>query len=117
MAKWCTTAIAVHLNKKMRQTIEATIDDIETFCQEKSIAEWYSKIPGLLESHFPNLEGIEFSLQEDDESEDVFVQVLFSVSGNPEEISEYYDMFLGTWVEKVPAEVRAYFQILLDIVE
>lgn len=101
----------------MLQTIEATIDDIETFCQEKGIAEWYSKISGLLESHFPNLEGREFSLQEDDESEDVFVEVLFSVAGDPEEISEYYDIFLDTWVEEVPAETRAYFQFLLDIVE
>lgn len=95
----------------------ATQDDWENFCREKGIAEWYSKIPGLLESHFPNLEGIEFSLQEDDESEDVFVEVLFSVSGNPEEISEYYDRFLDTWVKEVPAETRAYFQLLLDIVE
>ena len=97
--------------------IRDSIADLETFCRERGIAEWYSKIPGLLESHFPNLEGIEFSLQEDDESEDVFVEVLFSVSGEPEEINVYYDMFLDTWVEEVPAEVRAYFQILLDIVE
>ena len=95
----------------------ATRDDLENFCREKGIAEWYSKIPGLLESHFPNLEGIEFSLQENDESEDVFVEVLFSVAGDPEEIGEYYDIFLGTWVEEVPAEARAYFQLLLDIVE
>ena len=101
----------------MLQTIEATIDDIETFCQEKGIAEWYSKIPGLLKGHFSNLQGREFSLQEDDESEDVFVEVLFSVAGDPEEINDYYDIFLDTWVEEVPAEVRAYFQILLDIVE
>ena len=97
--------------------IRDSIADLEAFCREKGIAEWYSKIPGLLESHFPNLEGIEFSLQEDDESEDVFVEVLFSVSGNPEEISEYYDRFLDTWVKEVPAEARAYFQLLLDIVE
>lgn len=95
----------------------AARDDLEAFCQEKGIVEWYSKISGLLESHFPNLEGREFSLQEDDESEDVFVEVLFSVSGDPEEISEYYDRFLDTWVEEVPAEARAYFQLLLDIVE
>lgn len=101
----------------MLQTIEATIDDIETFCEEKGIAEWYSKIPGFLESHFPNLEGIEFSLQEDDESEDVFVEVLFSVSGNPKQINDYYERFLDIWVEDVPAEARAYFQLLLDIVE
>lgn len=93
------------------------IDAIEAFCIEKGIAEWYSKIPGLLESHFPNLEGREFSLQEDDESEDVFVEVLFSVSGDIEEINGYYDRFLDTWVEEVPAEARAYFQLLLDIVE
>ena len=91
--------------------------DLEAFCRERGIAEWYSKIPGLLESHFPNLEGIEFSLQEDDESEDVFVEVLFSVAGDPEEINDYYDRFLDTWVEEVPAEARAYFQLLLDIVE
>ena len=91
--------------------------DLEEFCRERGIAEWYSKIPGLLESHFPNLEGIEFSLQEDDESEDVFVEVLFSTKGDLKEISEYYDRFLDTWVEEVPAEARAYFQILLDIVE
>ena len=91
--------------------------DLEAFCRERGIAEWYSKIPGLLESHFPNLEGIEFSLQEDDESEDVFVEVLFSVSGEPEEINDYYDRFLDTWVEEVPAEARVYFQLLLDIVE
>ena len=97
--------------------IRDSIADLETFCRERGIAEWYSKIPGLLESHFPNLEGIEFSLQEDDESEDVFVEVLFSVSGNPEEINDYYDRFLDTWVEEVPAEARAYFQLLLDIVE
>ena len=93
------------------------IDAIEVFCREKGIAGWYSRISGLLESHFPNLEGREFSLQEDDESEDVFVEVLFSVSGNPEEINDYYDRFLDTWVEEVPAEARAYFQLLLDIVE
>ena len=93
------------------------IDAIEAFCLEKGIAEWYSKIPGLLENHFPNLEGREFSLQEDDESEDVFVEVLFSVSGDPKKINDYYDMFLDTWVEKVPAQARAYFQLLLDIVE
>ncbi len=97
--------------------IRDSIAELETFCQEKGIAEWYSKIPGLLESHFPNLEGIEFSLQEDDESEDVFVEVLFSVAGDREEINEYYDRFLDTWVEEVPAEARVYFQILLDIVE
>ena len=97
--------------------IRDSIADLEAFCWERGIAEWYSKIPGLLESHFPNLEGIEFSLQEDDESEDVFVEVLFSASGNPKEINEYYDRFLDTWVEEVPAEARAYFQILLDIVE
>ena len=90
---------------------------LEEFCREKGIAEWYSKIPGLLESHFPNLEGVEFSLQEDDESEDVFVEVLFLVAGAPEKINGYYDRFLDTWVEEVPAEARAYFQILLDIVE
>ena len=95
----------------------AARDDLEAFCREKGIAEWYSKIPGLLESHFPNLEGIEFSLQEDDESEDVFVEILFSVAGDPEEINDYYDRFLDTWVEEVPAEARAYFQLLLDIVE
>ena len=95
----------------------AARDDLEAFCRERGIAEWYSKIPGLLESHFPNLEGIEFSLQEDDESEDVFVEVFFSVSGDPEEINDYYDRFLNTWVEEVPAEARAYFQLLLDIVE
>lgn len=93
------------------------IDAIEAFCIEKGIAEWYSKIPGLLESHFPTLEGREFSLQEDDESEDIFVEVLFSVAGDLKEINEYYDRFLDTWVEEVPAEVRAYFQLLLDIVE
>ena len=97
--------------------IRDSIAELETFCQEKGIAEWYSKIPGFLESHFPNLEGIEFSLQEDDESEDVFVEVLFSVSGDPEEINGYYDRFLDTWVEEVPAEARTYFQILLDIVK
>ena len=101
----------------MPQIIEATVDDIETFCKEKGIAKWYSKIPGLLESHFPTLEGREFSLQEDDESEDVFVEILFSVAGDPEKINDYYDIFLDTWVEEVPAEVRVYFQILLDIVE
>ncbi len=93
------------------------IDAIEAFCIEKGIAEWYSKIPGLLESHFPTLEGREFSLQEDDESEYVFVEVLFSVAGVSEEINDYYDIFLDTWVEEVPAEARAYFQLLLDIVE
>ena len=93
------------------------IDAIEAFCIEKGIAEWYSKIPGLLESYFPNLEGREFSLQEDDESEDVFVEVLFSVSGDPEEINDFYDIFLDTWVEEVPAEARAHFQLLLDIAE
>ena len=97
--------------------IRDSIVDLEAFCREKGILEWYSKIPKLLESHFPNLEGIEFSLQEDDESEDVFVEVLFSVAGDSKEISEYYDRFLDTWVEEVPAEARAYFQILLDIVE
>ena len=97
--------------------IRDSIADLETFCRERGIAEWYSKIPGLLESHFPNLEGIEFSLQEDDESEDVFVEVLFSVSGELEEINDSYDIFLDTWVEEVPAEARAYFQLLLDIVE
>ena len=97
--------------------IRDSIADLEAFCRERGIAEWYSKIPGLLESHFPNLEGIEFSLQEDDESEDVFVEVLFSVAGDPEKINDYYDIFLDTWVEEVPAEVRVYFQILLDIVE
>ena len=97
--------------------IRDSIADLDAFCRERGIAEWYSKIPGLLESHFPNLEGIEFSLQEDDESEDVFVEVLFSVAGAPEKINEYYDRFLDTWVEEVPAEARAYFQILLDIVE
>ena len=95
----------------------ATRGDLEDFCQERGIAEWYSRIPRLLENHFPTLEGREFSLQEDDESEDVFVEVLFSVSGDPEEISEYYDRFLDTWVEEVPAEARVYFQLLLDIVE
>ena len=94
-----------------------SIADLEAFCREKGIAEWYSKIPGFLESHFPNLEGIESSLQEDDESEDVFVEVLFSVAGAPEEINDYYDRFLDTWVEEVPAEARVYFQLLLDIVE
>ena len=93
------------------------IDAIEAFCQEKGIAEWYLKIPGLLESHFPNLEGREFSLQEEDESEDVFVEVLFSVPGDPKEINDYYDIFLNAWVEEVPAEAREYFQLLLDIVE
>ena len=97
--------------------IRDSIADLETFCRERGIAEWYSKIPGLLESHFPNLECIEFSLQEDDESEDVFVEVLFSVSGELEEINDSYDIFLDTWVEEVPAEARAYFQLLLDIVE
>ena len=38
-------------------------------------------------------------------------------AGAPEEINDYYDMFLDSWIEEVPAEVRAYFQILLDIVE
>ena len=93
------------------------IDIVEAFCREKGIAEWYSKIPRVLEIHFPNLEGREFSLQEDDESEDVFVEVLFSVAGAPEEINDYYDRFLDTWVEEVPAEARVYFQLLLDIVE
>ncbi len=93
------------------------IDAIEAFCIKKGIAEWYSKIPGLLESYFPTLEGREFSLQEDDESEDVFVEVLFSVSGDPEEINDFYDIFLDTWVEEIPAEARAHFQLLLDIVE
>ena len=97
--------------------IRDSIAGLEKFCREKGIAEWYSKIPGLLESHFPNLEGIEFRVQEDDESEDVFVEVLFSVAGDPEKINDYYDRFLDTWVEEVPAEARAYFQILLDIVE
>ena len=78
----------------MLQTIEATIDDIETFCQEKGIAEWYSKIPGLLESHFPNLQGREFSLQEDDESEDVFVEVLFSVSVSQKKLMPIMTCFL-----------------------
>ena len=93
------------------------IDIVEAFCKEKGIAEWYSKIPGLLESHFPTLEGREFSVQEDDESEDVFVEILCSVAGAPEEINDYYDRFLDTWVEEVPAQARAYFQLLLDIVE
>ena len=93
------------------------IDAIEAFCVEKGIAEWYSKIPELLESHFPNLEGREFRLQEDDESEDVFVEVLFSTTGDLKEINDYYDIFLDTWVKEVPAEARAYFQLLLDIVE
>ena len=97
--------------------IRDSIANLEDFCRERGIAEWYSKIPGLLESHFPNLESREFSLQEDDESEDVFVEVLFSVSGDPEEINDYYDIFLDTWVEEVPSETRAYFQLLLDIVE
>ena len=93
------------------------IDTVEAFCREKGIAEWYLKIPGLLDRHFPTLEDREFSVQEDDESEYVFVEVLFSVAGAPEEINDYYDRFLDTWVEEVPAEARAYFQLLLDIVE
>ena len=93
------------------------IDAMEVFCLEKGIAEWYSKIPGLLESHFPNLRGREFSLQKDDESEEIFVEVLFSVAGDPKEINDYYDLFLDAWVEEVPAEAREYFQLLLDIVE
>ena len=92
-------------------------DAIEAFCREKGITEWYSKIPGILESHFPTLKGREFSLQEDDESEDVFVEVLSSVAGDPVKINDYYDRFLDTWVEEVPAEARVYFQLLLDIVE
>ena len=92
-------------------------DAIEAFCRERGIAKWYSKIPGLLESHFPNLEGGAFSLQKDDESDDVFVEVLFSVAGDRKEIFEYYDRFLDTWVEDVPAKARAYFQLLLDITE
>ena len=92
-------------------------DVIEAFCRERGIVQWYSKIPGLLESHFPNLEGGAFSLQKDDESDDVFVEVLFSLTGDPKEIYEYYDRFLDTWVEDVPAKARAYFQLLLDIVE
>ena len=92
-------------------------DVVEAFCRKRGIAQWYSKIPGLLESHFPNLEGGAFSLQKDDESDDVFVEVLFSVRGNRKEIYEYYDRFLDTWVEDVPAKARAYFQLLLDIVE
>ena len=90
---------------------------IEAFCRKRGIAQWYSKIPGLLESHFPNLEGGAFSLQKDDESDDVFVEVLFSLTGDPKEIYEYYDRFLDTWVEDIPAKTRAYFQLLLDIVE
>ncbi len=89
-------------------------DVIEAFCRERGIAKWYSKIPGLLENHFPNLEGGAFSLQKDDESDDVFVEVLFSVRGVRKEIYEYYDRFLDTWVEDVPAKARAYFQLLLD---
>ena len=92
-------------------------DAIESFCRENGIAKWYSKLPGLLESHFPNLEGGAFSLEKDDESDDVFVEVLFSVTGDQKEIYEYYDRFLDTWVEDVPAKTRAYFQLLLDITE
>ncbi|MCY3679809.1 MAG: hypothetical protein OXH16_00325 [Gemmatimonadetes bacterium] len=92
-------------------------DAIEAFCREKGIAKWYSKLPGLLESHFPNLESGAFSLEKDDESDDVFVEVLFSVTGDRKEIYEYYDRFLDTWVEDVPAKARAYFQLLLDIAE
>ena len=92
-------------------------DAIEAFCREKDLAKWYSILPGLLEHHFPNLEGGAFSLQKDDESDDVFVEVLFSVTGDRKEIYEYYDRFLDTWVEDVPAKARAYFQLLLDITE
>ena len=92
-------------------------DAIEAFCWERGIAKWYSKIPGLLESHFPNLVSGVFSLQKDDESDDVFVEVLFSVTGDPKEIYEYYDRFLDTWVADVSAKTRAHFQLLLDIVE
>ena len=92
-------------------------DVIEAFCRKRDIAQWYSKIPGLLESHFTNLEGGAFSLQKDDESDDVFVEVLFSLTGDPKEIYEYYDRFLDTWVEDVSAKTRAHFQLLLDIVE
>ena len=92
-------------------------DAIETFCRKNGIAKWYSMLPGLFESHFPNLKGGAFSLQKDDESDDVFVEVLFSVTGDQKEIYEYYDRFLDTWVEDVPAKARAYFQLLLDIAE
>ena len=105
------------MNSSRRTPGNNEIDAIEAFCLEKGIAEWYSKIPELLESHFPNLEGREFSIREDDESEDVFVEVLFSTTGDLKEINDYYDIFLDTWVKEVPAEARAYFQLLLDIVE
>ena len=65
---------------------------------------------------FPHLEGGAFSLQKDDESDDVFVEVLFSVTGDRKEIYEYYDRFLDIWVEDVPAKARAYFQLLLEAV-
>ena len=92
-------------------------DAIENFSRERGIAKWYSKIPGLLEYHFPNLLGGVFSLQKDDESDDIFVEVLFSVTGDRKEIYEYYGRFLDTWVEDVPAKARASFQLLLDINE
>ena len=92
-------------------------DAIEAFCRERGIAKWYSKVSWLLECHFPNLEGGVFSLQKDDESDDIFVEVLFFVTGDRKEIYEYYDRFLDTWVEDVPAKTRAHFQLLLDIVE
>ncbi len=109
----------VHSNEfvRFRPGDSNSNDTIEAFCRERGIAKWYSMIPGLLECHFPNLEGGMFSLQKDDESDDVFVEVLFSVTGDPTEIYEYYDRFLDTWVEDVPAKARAYFQLLLDINE
>ena len=110
---------AVHSTKPVRLRFgdSNSNDAIEAFCCERGIAKWYSKIPGLLECQFLNLEGVAFSLQKDDESDDVFVEVLFSVTGDRKEIYEYYDRFLDTWVEDVPAKARAYFQLLLDIVE
>ncbi len=92
-------------------------DAIEDFCRERGIEKWYSKIPGLFEYHFPNLLGGVFSLQKDDESDDIFVEVLFSVTGDRKEIYKYHDKFLDTWVEDIPAKARAYFQLLLDIAE
>lgn len=110
---------AVHSTEpvRFRPSDSNSNDVIEAFCWERGISKWYSKIPGLLECHFPNLEGGAFGLQKHDESDDVFVEVLFSVTGDPTEIYEYYDRFLDTWVEDVPAKARAYFQLLLDILE
>ncbi|MCG3112568.1 MAG: hypothetical protein MCM46_12205 [Candidatus Manganitrophus sp. SB1] len=115
ISSWLSSGLLVHVPVYYQVLQREVSIEALRFCKERGILQFFPIALRLIEKFFSPVNQVSFEIEEDPETEEEWLAINITVSGEVSQILDKYDQYTDSWISAVPWPERVLFRLSYNI--